>query len=80
MCADHCRHRTGIVEKVGNRDFFFVTDLDSGELFFCHHSNVAEGIIPRVGDRVTFDFLPVRVNGKNRPVSRLEVQSHGGVA
>jgi hypothetical protein len=66
-------HRHGVVVEVGTWDFFFVEDVESGEKFFCHQSRVVGGVIPREGANVSFHFLPLRVPGKQRPISHLEV-------
>ena len=70
---DQIKERLGIVQRVGNQDFFFVEDLETGEAFFAHLSCVAGDVVPREGDKVSFDHLSKRVGGKNRPVSRLEI-------
>jgi len=71
--VEDCTNRMGVVDRIGNRDFFFVADLETAERFFCHRSCVADDKEPRKGDKVTFDFLLKRVAGKSRPISRLEV-------
>ena len=45
----------GIVSNVGNHDFFFVEDLETGEIFFCHAGFVQGEIFPKKGDKVSFD-------------------------
>ena len=65
--------RQGVVSKVGNRDFCFVTENESGEVFFCHFSRVKDGVIPNGGDRVAFNALPNQRGERKRPVVSLEV-------
>ena len=63
----------GIVSNVGNHDFFFVEDLETGEIFFCHAGFVQGEIFPKKGDKVSFEYLSRRVKGRCRPISALEV-------
>jgi hypothetical protein len=65
--------KQGIVSSVGNHDFFFVTDLDSGEIFFCHNSRVKDGLVPNRGDKVSFEHLSASRDARKRPISNLEV-------
>lgn len=65
--------RQGVVSSVGNHDFFFVTDLETSEIFFCHNSRVKDGAIPNEGAKVAFDHLEYERNGRRRPIVKLEV-------
>ena len=67
--------RLGFISSVGNLDFCFVTEFESGQIFFCHHSRVRDGVIPRSGARVLFDALPYERGDRKCPIISLEVLS-----
>jgi hypothetical protein len=65
--------RQGFVSSAGNRDFCFVTEYETGEIFFCHLSRIKDSRIPDVSDRVIFEALPKQLGERKRPIVSLEV-------